>query len=98
MKEKNTHSHKGIFELDEISVLNMFTQQNKEKNLKDKLEMLITLGTKAGYDKLTDKQLVVAYYGRYTTKDHNDCKTLSEIKEGMKRLQSPFKDHIEYDD
>ena len=63
-----------------------------------KLEELITLANKAGYQKVTPKQLVIAYYGKYTTQDNNDRKTLSEIRTGLSKLSSEYNKHIDFND
>lgn len=60
-----------------------------------KLEDLFNLAKKEGYKKLTDKQVMIAYYGKYTTQNKTDRKTLSEIREGLSKLQSPYKELID---
>lgn len=64
----------------------------------NKLKTLITLANMSGYPKVTPKQLVIAYYGKYTTENHNDRKTLAEIKEGLTKLSSVFNDHVDFNE
>lgn len=61
---------------------------------KEKIISLLKLGESNGYPSLTDKQLMIAYYGEYTTKDSNDRMTLSEIKQVIKDLPSQYTKHI----
>lgn len=82
----------------DAGIIDTLIKLNKEQTFTDKLKMLIVLGKKEGYNKLTDKQLMIAYYGKYTTKDKTDRKTLSEIKEGLKYLQSPYIELIKSND
>lgn len=97
MPPKKTSSY-SLFSLpkDDCMIDNLI-KLNKEKTLNDKLKMLIVLGKKAGYDKLTDKQIMIAYYGKYTTQDKTDRKTLSEIREGLNCLQTPYMESIDKD-
>ena len=53
----------------------------------------------SGYNKLTSKQITIAYYGKYTTKNNKDCKTLSEIKTGLSNIKSEVcKNLIDFND
>ena len=73
---------------------------NKDATEKDtfqtKLKNLITLANMSGYPKVTPKQLVIAYYGKYTTQDANDRKTLAEIKEGLTKLSQTYNNHVDF--
>ena len=94
--KKNGTQFDNTFCLDGMNALDILNKTNKEKTFNDKLQMLLFLGKKAGYRKLTDKQIVIAYYGKYTTKDSTDQKTLKEIREGLSKVKSPFKELIDF--
>lgn len=79
-----------------ISIRTVTDNSPTKDNFQTKLEALFDLAKKSGYNKLTDKQVMIAYYGKYTTKDNNDRKTLSEIKEGLNKLKSPYKELIDH--
>lgn len=55
-----------------------------------KLMDLLDLAKKSGYNEVTAKQVTIAYYGKYTTKDSNDRKTFEEIKDGLSKIPSPY--------
>lgn len=85
--------------LNNPEALNVLISNNRERTFDDKLRMLLLLGKKSGYNKLTSKQITIAYYGKYTTKNNKDCKTLSEIKTGLSNIKSEVcKNLIEFDD
>lgn len=73
-----------------------YNQYTSQKDIfQTKLEELISLANKYGYSKVTPKQLMIAYYGKYTTQDASDRKTLAEIEEGIKKLPLNFSSQID---
>lgn len=83
---------------DSITFKTVMDSSPQKDVFQTKLENLFDLAKESGYNKLTDKQVMIAYYGKYTTQDKTDRKTLSEIREGLSKLQSPYKELIERND
>lgn len=53
---------------------------------RDKIYTLFTLAKEQNINQLNENQIAVAYYRKYTTKDNNDIKTISQIRAKLRSM------------
>lgn len=79
-------------------MLDNLIKLNKELTTQDKIKKILLLAKKQGHGKLTARQLVIAYYVRYTMDDRNDFQDLTQMRKELSEISAPYKELIYFDD